>query len=251
MSQVMSQVIDNSVQNAQDNISNSNNNSNSDSTNDNISDAIESLTDSIADVKITTEQQPIKNKGTGAGGSNTNYLGKKFEEETNNEPWLINNGYVKNAITNNKKANKYNYCYVKQYDDKKITYLTQIGLKTYFSTKYNINLFRSPDEAYIIEYNTGDIVVKILEKKAQTNDGSVETKLWSGPSLKREYEIVLGDKFKVEYAFCLNVYFEEKMMNSTHKKFSTLNTILKESNIRVLFGDDNNYFEMLDNWITN
>lgn len=31
--------------------------------------------------------------------------------------------------------------------------------------KYNINLFRCPDEAYIIEYTNGKKVIKILEKK--------------------------------------------------------------------------------------
>lgn len=50
---------------------------------------------------------------------------------------------------------------------------------------YNINLFRNPDEAYIIKYNTGKKIIKILEKKEQHIEGSVETKLWSGPSLKR------------------------------------------------------------------
>ena len=31
----------------------------------------------------------IINKGTGAGGANTNYYGKKFEEKTNNEQILL------------------------------------------------------------------------------------------------------------------------------------------------------------------
>ena len=34
--------------------------------------------------------------------------------------------------------------------------------------KFNILLFRYPDEAYIIEYNTGKKVIKILEKKTKT-----------------------------------------------------------------------------------
>lgn len=61
--------------------------------------------------------------------------------------------------------------------------------------KYNIELFRYPDEAYLIEYNTGKKVIKILEKKEQKVEGSVETKLWSGSSLKREYELLLGNDF--------------------------------------------------------
>jgi hypothetical protein len=32
---------------------------------------------------------------------------------------------------------------------------------------YDINLFRCPDEAYIIEYKNGKKIIKILEKKEQ------------------------------------------------------------------------------------
>jgi len=35
------------------------------------------------------------------------------------------------------------------------------------------------------------------------------------------------------------------------KKYIILNKILNENNITVLFGDDENYFETLDNWINN
>ena len=42
----------------------------------------------------------IENKGTGAGGSNTNLYGKKFEEITDNEPLLKEQGY-KHSITFN------------------------------------------------------------------------------------------------------------------------------------------------------
>ena len=39
------------------------------------------------------------NKGTGAGGANTNYYGKKFEEKTNNQQRLLETGYTKNSFT--------------------------------------------------------------------------------------------------------------------------------------------------------
>ena len=40
----------------------------------------------MSELKATYEntQLIIINKGTGAGGANTNYYGKKFEEKTNN-----------------------------------------------------------------------------------------------------------------------------------------------------------------------
>jgi hypothetical protein len=139
-----------------------------------------------------------QNKGIGAGGVNTNYYGKKFEEKTNNEIRLLDDGYIRNTITL-KSKNIYNYYYylIKTFEDKKIIFLLQNGLKLYMKENYDINLFRCPDEAYIIHYNNGKKIIKILEKKEQNVEGSVETKLWSGPALKREYELILGNLFEI------------------------------------------------------
>ena len=196
------------------------------------------------------QPQPIiVNKGTGAGGANTNYYGKKFEDKTNNEQRLLENGYTKNSFTKNPKK-ACDYYLSKTYDDKTIDFVLQHGFKVYMKKKYNIELFRCPDEAYIIEYNNGRKVVKILEKKEQNVDGSVETTLWSGPSLKREYELVLGPNFEVFYGFCVSKFLKNKL-DSNEKKYATLNTIFIETNIAVLFGDDENYFETFDSWFNN
>jgi len=45
------------------------------------------------------KQPAIVNKGTGAGGANTNYYGKKFEEKTNNQQRLLEMGYIKHSFT--------------------------------------------------------------------------------------------------------------------------------------------------------
>ena len=57
--------------------------------------------------KVETEESinVIVNKGTGAGGANTNYFGKKFEEKTNNQIRLINDGYNKHSFTKKPKKN--------------------------------------------------------------------------------------------------------------------------------------------------
>ena len=191
-------------------------------------------------------QLPITNKGTGAGGANTNYYGKKFEEKTNNQQRLLEIGYIKNSFTQKPKK-AYDYYLSKTFEDKTIVFVLQNGLKMYMKNKYNIDMFRCPDEAYIIEYTSGRKVIKILEKKEQNVEGSVETKLWSGPSLKREYELVLGPEFEVFYGFCISDFLKHKL-NSNDKKYTTLNTIFNENNIAVLFGDDENYFETFDNW---
>jgi len=191
----------------------------------------------------------ITNKGTGAGGANTNYYGKKFEDKTNNQIRLLNDGFIKHTLSNNSKK-IYDFYLSKTYPDKTITFVLQNGLKKFMKHKYNIDLFRCPDEAYIIEYNSGQKIINILEKKEQNVEGSVETKLWSAIALKREYELVLGIDFQVNYAFCVNDFLKNKL-TSTDKKYITLNTIFNENNIIVLFGDNSDYFQSLDNWFNN
>ena len=189
---------------------------------------------------------PPTNKGTGAGGSNTNYYGKKFEEKTNNEKRLLDMGYDKNSFST-KPTKSSDYYLSKKFEDKTIVFVLQSGLKKYMKIKYNKELFRCPDEAYIIEYSDGRKAIKILEKKEQNREGSVETKLWAGPSLKREYELVLGSEFNVSYGFCVSDFLKNKLI-SNETKYTTLNSIFIENNIVVLFGENENYFTTLDIW---
>ena len=188
-----------------------------------------------------------KNKGSGAGGSNTNLYGKQFEEKTNNQQRLLDAGYIKQHIKTPKKQESFDYL-SKTFEDKTIVFVLQNGLKKYMKHKYNIDLFRCPDEAYIIEYNSCRKVIKIIEKKEQKVEGSVETKLWSGSSLKREYELVLGSAYEVHYAFCVSDFLKKKLI-SNEKKYTILNQICNENNIAILFGDDENYFDTLDMWL--
>ena len=198
-------------------------------------------------IKSQSTTEMIINKGTGAGGANTNLYGKKFEEKTDNQPRLLEVGYTKHKLN---KTKTYDYYLSKIDEEKSIVFVLQNGLKIYMKLKYNIELFRCPDEAYIIEYNTGKKVIKILEKKEQNVSGSIETKLWAAPSLKREYELILGEEFEVQYCLCVSEFLKKKI-TSNEKKYKVLNVILNESKIAVLFGDDETYFETVDNWISN
>ena len=72
--------------------------------------------------------------------------------------------------------------------------------------------------------------------------------MWSGSSLKREYELVFGSDFTVNYAFCVSDFLKKKLI-SNDRKYQILNTIFMENNITVLVGDDNSYFTTLDNWV--
>lgn len=186
----------------------------------------------------------LPNKGTGAGGANTNLYGKKFEEQTNNEHRLLQQGYKKIAIN----KTKYGYYLEKHFDDKRVVFVSQNGLKVYMKHFHDISMFRCPDEAYIIYREGLPIIIKILEKKEQNVEGSVIDKLWDGPSFKREYQLVLGDLFHVEYAYCVSDFLKQKL-TSTEKKFVILNQIHTEAGIQLLFGSDDGYFEAFDHWL--
>jgi hypothetical protein len=183
------------------------------------------------------------NKGTGAGGKNTNLKGKNFEEITNSEKHLI--GYIKNKINDT----KYGYFFQKELNDEFKTsknFMLQSGLKAYFKKLHNIEIFRFPDEAFVIQ-DKDKMDIYIIEKKEQSVEGSVETKLWSSPSLKREYEIIFQDKlkhaFKIHYILCVNSFLENKF--ETNEKYKVLKRILEENDIKVLYGDNEKYFETL------
>jgi hypothetical protein len=191
-----------------------------------------------AQTKSEKAKQKIINKGTGAGGANTNKTGKPFEENTNNVKQMLDRGFVthKHGVT-------------KTFEDKTVVIVSQRNLANYAKDKFGINdIYRCPDEAYIIEYASGKKVIKILEKKMQNVDGSVETKLLAGPSLKREYELMFGPDFEIQYGLCVSEFLQKKITSGTIK-YNNLQKILAENNIPILFGNDANYFETLELWI--
>lgn len=189
----------------------------------------------------------IINKGTGAGGARTNLFGKAFEEKTNNEGRLLDMGFERGFLTASayKRKKPFDYLFKKMDDDKTIIYCTQHGLKAYMKQEYNVLLKRNPDEAYLIKYNTGKNVLKILEKKEQNVSGSVSDKLYGGLGIRvADYEMPLGNQFHIIYAYCVNAFLKKEYnKNEGLIKFNMMH------NINMLYGDDADYFETLDKWI--
>jgi hypothetical protein len=187
----------------------------------------------------------VSNKGTGAGGANTNKNGKAFEEKTSNEPRLLAKGFVKHSIPD--KRGKYDYYLEKKTEDGSIVYLTQGGMASYFMWKFSIEMVRHPDEAYLI--HKGDTyTLRVLEKKNQNVQGSVDTKLLAGPGMLEEYELCIDSyKFTVQYAFCLSAFLKAQYVSDT-KKWQLMRVINERHGIEVLFGEDEDYYERLDAW---
>ena len=189
--------------------------------------------------------EQLINKGTGAGGANTNHNGKAFEAKTDNKDRLLSNGYIEKKIPKCKGKNDW---YL-EHEGLGIIYIKQGGLKSYFKHFFNKELVRNPDEAYILKRNN-TYILKILEKKNQNVDGSVEDKLMTGVTMRFEYQDCLGEICQVEYAYCLSNYLKSRYTSETIPKYKSLRKFNSIYNIHVLFGDDEDYFTQLDNWLS-
>jgi hypothetical protein len=184
------------------------------------------------------------NRGTGAGGAATNINGKSFEEKTNNEHRLLAAGWTRHPIS----CGKGKYSFYLQSPDGHMKFVSQGGLKAYATSVWNKQLFRCPDEAYIIDTPAG-IILKILEKKNQNGPGSVDQKLGLGNWFKREYMKALGNTIvAVDYGFCISSYLKHQYLLSS-PKWDAMRDLLAEDCIPVLFGDDDDYFTNLHAWI--
>jgi hypothetical protein len=206
----------------------------------------------------------VINKGTGAGGSMTTINGGAFENKTSIEDKLLENKFEKIIMD----KSKYGYYYQKTINkDNKLIYLTQGGFKLYCMKEFKLNnIYRKPDEAFILIIK--DVYyIKILEKKNQNVEGSVEDKLKTGAFNRREYEKmfknvlktipteIIDKSFKtyhinISYAFCVSKFLQNKF-ESKEYKYVVMKEIMMEDNIHLFYGDDDNYFDKLFEWIYN
>ena len=88
----------------------------------------------------------VINNGTGAGGSKTSLNGGAFENKTSIEDKLLKNKFEKIIMD----KSKYGYYFEKKDKDNKLIYLTQGGFKLYCKKKFNVDIYRKPDEAFIL-----------------------------------------------------------------------------------------------------
>jgi hypothetical protein len=192
-----------------------------------------------------------KNKGTGAGGSKTNYNGLNFEEKTSIEHNLDKLKYIKKEIKINKRKG---YYYQNDNINNNIIYFTKScknSFKLYFEKEFKIITYRQPDEAYLIKQDN-NYILKILEKKNQNVEGSVEDKLKTGAFNRREYELMVNIheniKFTVIYSFCVSKFLQDKL-ESDNQKYKNIKKIMEEDRIGLLYGDNDDYIDKLCEWI--
>ena len=138
-------------------------------------------------------------------------------------------------------------------DAKKVFYhFYKNEFKKFIKKNYDINIHRIPDEAIII-IKENNVYIKIIEKKNQNVEGSVEDKLKTGSFNRSEYEIMFNKCkmkdiiFIIEYAFCISKFLEDKL-ESSNIKYIIMGEIIKKDNIKIFYGDNINYFNNIYNW---
>lgn len=182
------------------------------------------------------------NRGTGAGGANTNKSGKYYETKVDIETTLLNEYNFYKIKTNSKLS------YIKKTENKNnIYYFKQGGLKKFLEQRGK-TIYRNPYMAVVKETNDNKHLI-IFEVKNQTVSGSVDTKLWSGYTFRREYQKCLGEEYTIDYIFILSDYF--KLEFEKNPKFQLLSEILEEQNINVIFGSDDDYLDKITKLIIN
>jgi hypothetical protein len=226
------------------------------------------------------------NRGTGAGGAKTNHNGLAFESLTNSEPLLVKQCFTKKIMSKNKTGYYYEKtCNIKKKKEKEdekdkedekedvkdkedekdekdidmvtIFYLKQAGFKEYINNEFNILVYRNPDEAFIIK-TKDTYYIKIIEKKNQNVNGSVEDKLKTGQFNREEYEMMfdveevrkkLGEvKIKIDYSFCVSEFLAKKL-ESSEQKYVNIKKINQKHNINIFYGNQTDYFEKIFEWI--
>ncbi len=170
------------------------------------------------------------NRGTGAGGSNTNKTGLSYETLTQ----LINFPFQKR---------KYLYHNFKN-SEKTYIYAHKTGLMQYMQQHDQMNKnikpahgCKYPDECYI---NLNDKIIFIVEKKFQQCSGSVCEKIQTAPFKRWHYNQLYPD-YRIIYIYTLSPWFKENCKSEL--------IYLQKHNIPIFWGYSDTYHKDLIDFI--
>lgn len=182
---------------------------------------------------MTTNNDKVITRGAGAGGANTNANGLPFEKNTElNHHFMI----LDEEQFGKGKNDKYEKFVI---NDKQYYCLSKRGLKNFLKEHYKKpSKSLEPDEVLVDKENKK---IFIIEKKFQQCAGSVDEKLQTVDfklwSYRRQYP-----EFEIYFTYVVNTWFKQPCYND-------LMDYLKYKNIRVLWGEEKDYFESLAQWI--
>ena len=176
----------------------------------------------------------IKNKGTGAGGSNTNKNGLSYEEITdlNDRITIIENKTSSSKIEFNN-CNKTSKIKFNNYDK---TFIKTEKADFFKCMKHYENTYitrahgcKHPDECYIDEDLKN---IFIIEKKFQQCSGSVCEKIQTASFKIWQYSRTFPD-FNIVYIYCLSDWFKDNCIAELE--------YLNSENIPYFWGSNKTY----------
>ena len=183
---------------------------------------------------IKPKKPKIINKGTGAGGANTNKNGLQFEEVADLKDRY--ESIIRRKIGSEVKFKGHLSTFIEVSKSALHKYMEKIGEK-------NMMLkpaagCKKPDEAYIdLEKNN----IFIIEKKFQQISGSADEKLQTGYFKQLHYK-ELFPNFNIYYMYCLSDWF---------KREESALKYLKDSGIPVFWGNSETCKEKIIEFIHN
>lgn len=183
------------------------------------------------------DQNKVTNKGTGAGGANTNKNGLAYEELTDLSEKLKKNIPIKKGI-NEVEFEGY---------ERKLIKASKDSLRKYMKEKGELNEeedpspgCKEPDEAYIDPEHKN---VFIIEKKFQQGPGSVDEKIQTGPFKKKDYEEQFPN-YTIYYMYCLSDWFKRDEYKRSLRH-------LEDGKIPVFWGSSETYKQDIIEFIHN
>jgi len=210
---------------------------------------VEEVVEEVVEVKVVEEVVEVKvvevkvvevkveNKGTGAGGYKTNTNGLPYEKKTelNIGDRYKHKGSFKLGKKDIMKVSIDGISYTKLQKGELKKYMM---LKKKYNTKSEKSL--QPDECYLDEENR---IINVIEKKFQQGPGSCDEKIQTGPFKRWFYKEQYPD-YEIRYCYCLSDWFKSD-------KYKPEMRYLKDYNIKVFWGKDDNYQNNIMDWILN
>tara|TARA_Y100000389_G_scaffold3799_1_gene3653 strand:+ start:82 stop:891 length:810 start_codon:yes stop_codon:yes gene_type:complete len=196
---------------------------------------VEEVVEEVVEVKVV--EVKVENKGTGAGGYKTNTNGLPYEKKTelNIGDRYKHKGSFKLGKKDIMKVSIDGISYTKLQKGELKKYMM---LKKKYNTKSEKSL--QPDECYLDEENR---IINVIEKKFQQGPGSCDEKIQTGPFKRWFYKEQYPD-YEIRYCYCLSDWFKSD-------KYKPEMRYLKDYNIKVFWGKDDNYQNNIMDWILN
>lgn len=187
--------------------------------------------------------QNPKNRGTGAGGKNTNKNGLSFEKKTDLERFLCDKGFVKKEL-----GKRHYYLFKKIKEGFYIYYATKGSFNKILDKILSKKVYKIPDEGFLIKKG-GVVSVKIIEKKNQNVQGSVFEKMYT-PVYVRDVCYKKNLSVETDYCYVVNSWLWD-VLHSECLKCNDLLEYYEENNIKVFSGETADYFNSIYEWIKN